>query len=249
MKDGWEFDSVGFADELQERVVEPMMEAQEILDRHDYMTRMYSTVSPDEMTRDPLFHFNPELPDVSNQHNAEAVGSCSDDGTLDTVVITLENGESFTVDGPDNFWWGGMSDVDWTDPAPEEGAASSVSLVGEEGEPVSIKPEDVKTIDARLDDEDPSMVLSDLQNGIIEAPADDPVDPDPEETDPPVDPVDEEPVTPTDPPVDDIGDPTPEPSPASTPSSDDGGCGGSPSPLSWWPALAGMLLLFRRRQA
>ena len=36
-----------------------------------YLTRLLTIVSPEEMTKDPIFAFNPDLPDVSNQHTAK----------------------------------------------------------------------------------------------------------------------------------------------------------------------------------
>ena len=244
MSEDWTFDAEGFANELQERVVEPMMEAQKILDHHTYMTRLYSTVSPAEMTRDPLFHFNTELEDVSNQHVAEAVGTCTDDGSLGTVVITLENGESFTLEGPFDEFWGWMDDDAYGDPVPEEGAAASIALVGEDGEPVEVDPADVKTIDARLDEEDPSIVLADLRLGIISPDITDDSDNtggtdvpgDPTTTPDPTDPIDDDSTVPDQPPA--------EP----TKASDEGGCAGGSEPISWWPAALALLALVPRRR-
>ncbi|MEC9071848.1 MAG: hypothetical protein VX938_05685, partial [Myxococcota bacterium] len=236
----WTFDSDAFANDLEERVVQPMKDAQEILDRHDYVTRLYSTVSPDEMNRDPMFHFNADLPDVSNEHIAEATATCNEDGSVSDVVITLESGESFTLEADlSNGWWGWMSDEEYGDPAPDEGAAASISLVGADGEPVEIAPSDVKTIDARLDDEDPSVVLADLMNGIIDG-AGTPAAP----TDP-TDPTD--PAAPTDPADPADPDTSVGPEDADTPASggggDDGGCGGAGGSAPLWPALVALMLL------
>lgn len=66
---------------LEENVIEPMRVMQDLLDRAPDVTRLYTTLSPDEMTIDPAFTFNPELPKVSNIHTAERVIEC-DDGTL-----------------------------------------------------------------------------------------------------------------------------------------------------------------------
>jgi hypothetical protein len=50
---------------------------QELIDRTAYATRLYSTLSAEEMTVDPVFVFNPDLPDVSNVHQATRVTECS----------------------------------------------------------------------------------------------------------------------------------------------------------------------------
>ncbi len=51
-----------------------------------------STVSPDEMTRDPIFTVNKDLPDVSNNHVAKATGMCQADGSVKGVKLELEDG-------------------------------------------------------------------------------------------------------------------------------------------------------------
>lgn len=58
-------------------VIEPMQKTQELLDSLPYVTRLYTTLSPHEMTVDPSFDFNPDLGDVSNIHNATRVIECS----------------------------------------------------------------------------------------------------------------------------------------------------------------------------
>ncbi len=40
-------------------------EARTLLESYDYLTRMYTTISPEEMTSDPMFTFNENLGDVS----------------------------------------------------------------------------------------------------------------------------------------------------------------------------------------
>ena len=50
-----------------------------MIDRAPYTTRLYSTLSAAEMTVDPVFVFNPELPDVDNVHRAERIIECDRD--------------------------------------------------------------------------------------------------------------------------------------------------------------------------
>jgi hypothetical protein len=40
-----------------------------LLHQYPYLTRVYTRISPEEMTVDPVFKFNANLPDVSNVHN------------------------------------------------------------------------------------------------------------------------------------------------------------------------------------
>jgi len=62
---------------LEKSVIEPMRRVRDLLLAHPTATRLYTTLSADEMTLDPLFTFNPDLPEVSNQHNAERIIECS----------------------------------------------------------------------------------------------------------------------------------------------------------------------------
>ena len=64
---------------LEESVIEPMRRVQRLFDARPYVTRLYSTLSAGEMTEDPLFTFNGDLPSVSNLHTAERVIECSRD--------------------------------------------------------------------------------------------------------------------------------------------------------------------------
>jgi uncharacterized protein DUF2330 len=61
---------------LEADVIEPLRGVQTLIDRAPYTTRLYSTLSAAEMTVDPVFVFNGELPDVSNIHQANRVIEC-----------------------------------------------------------------------------------------------------------------------------------------------------------------------------
>ena len=45
-----------FARDLRERIIDPGLHALEMLDANVFVTRMYTTISPHEMTMDPMFH-------------------------------------------------------------------------------------------------------------------------------------------------------------------------------------------------
>ncbi len=75
--DGAQFSLSNYLAELQKFVVDPMKLVQNLIDAHPEMTRMYTTLSPDEMTLDPLFTFNADLTDVSNVHTADRVIECN----------------------------------------------------------------------------------------------------------------------------------------------------------------------------
>jgi uncharacterized protein DUF2330 len=63
--------------ELETSVVTPVKRVAALIAAHPEMTRMYTTLSADEMTLDPLFTFNADLPAVSNQHSADRIVECN----------------------------------------------------------------------------------------------------------------------------------------------------------------------------
>ena len=166
MPSDWFFNPVAFVEDLDESVVRPLREAQKNLDDNPYLTRLYSTVSPDEMTRDPLFIFNADLPEVPRERRAQAIRKWDDECTLEGVNITLSNGESFTV--TENlggyYWWDEVPED--TDAFPNEPAAGSITLIGSSGDPVEIPRHLIGEVDARLDTENPSIIIADLQAGV-----------------------------------------------------------------------------------
>ena len=72
-----EIDQTLFLRTLYEGVVRPVMRAQDLLIARPYFTRLFSTMSAEDMTMDPAFDFNPDLADVSNQHVADAIVECN----------------------------------------------------------------------------------------------------------------------------------------------------------------------------
>ncbi|MFO0598941.1 MAG: DUF2330 domain-containing protein [Myxococcaceae bacterium] len=85
---------VDMAAELWTRVVEPMRKAGALFDTHPTLTRLYTTISPADMNRDPAFSFNPSLPAVSNRHAAEMHVHCDKfrAGTETTATLITEQG-------------------------------------------------------------------------------------------------------------------------------------------------------------
>jgi hypothetical protein len=151
---GRPFDGAAFIRELDMRIVQPLREAQEMVDQQPYLTRLFSTVSPDEMTRDPLFDFNPDLAPVSNIHTARATGMCGADGRVTNVTLMFENGEKQTI--PDAFVpWAGPPNMNY---ALMEPATYQIQLIGPAGPPIPILRSRVPAIDQQLDTLDPKIV-------------------------------------------------------------------------------------------
>lgn len=70
-------DTTAFLKSLYEGVIKPVIDTQKLLISQPYLTRLYTTMSPEEMTVDPLFDINGDLPDFSNIHTATQVIECS----------------------------------------------------------------------------------------------------------------------------------------------------------------------------
>ena len=67
------FDAVGFANELEASIVAPLRHAQELFDTTPYLTRLFTTLSAEEMTRDPVFAYNGDMGDVDNVRRATVI--------------------------------------------------------------------------------------------------------------------------------------------------------------------------------
>ncbi len=86
-----------FLSKLDELVISPLADTAALFENNSNVTRMYTTLSPNEMTVDPAFSFNPELEDVSNQHIATQTMMCVADGP--GWLIDLPQGISIEGDG------------------------------------------------------------------------------------------------------------------------------------------------------
>lgn len=80
------------ADEVWERIVKPVQDAQALFDESPVLTRLYTTISPRDMNKDPAFSFNPSLPSVSNDHRAKMHVSCKGPGLETSALLTTEQG-------------------------------------------------------------------------------------------------------------------------------------------------------------
>lgn len=92
------FDPNAFVDDLHAVIVDPLRDAQDLFARFPVLTRLFTTLSAEEMTLDPVFDFNPDLPQVSNLRTAQARWEC-DETSPDsvnfeelTLVVTLRDG-------------------------------------------------------------------------------------------------------------------------------------------------------------
>jgi MYXO-CTERM domain-containing protein len=93
-----DFDAFTFLDAIDEHILEPMAKTRELFEEASHVTRMYTTISPDEMVEDPAFDFNSELEDVDNQHTAEQLLECN--GSDWTITLP----EGMEIRGTGNTW-------------------------------------------------------------------------------------------------------------------------------------------------
>ncbi|MCA9692618.1 MAG: DUF2330 domain-containing protein, partial [Myxococcales bacterium] len=95
-QDAW--DGQAFADAYQARIIDPGSHAVDLLNNWPYLTRMYTTISPGEMTVDPFFHENQQLGDVASLRVATRTTLCSGDSLVklpDDREIFIPQGSSW----------------------------------------------------------------------------------------------------------------------------------------------------------
>jgi MYXO-CTERM domain-containing protein len=129
------WDGPAFAAALEERIIGPGEHAFDLLNQQSYLTRMFTTISPEEMTEDPLFHENPDLPDVSNQHSATRWLACEGPDWVE-----LEDGRLIAVD--DN---GALPRLD------EMPYAETIETIPASGAPMNDR-DNTETIEEALED-------------------------------------------------------------------------------------------------
>ena len=79
-----------FVQDLDEVLLTPMREAEGLFSKHAYLTRLTSSVSPEEMTLDPVFTQNAQMGDVSNVHRATLVYECGNGTPYDEAPRFIE---------------------------------------------------------------------------------------------------------------------------------------------------------------
>jgi hypothetical protein len=107
---GWDtmdvpgFEPAAFLAAVETNAIVPMEETAAMFRALRTVTRFYTTMSADEMTRDPAFDFNANLGDVSNVHQASRIIECSPSLTIGEAPwrIVLPSGE--TVRGSGTGW-------------------------------------------------------------------------------------------------------------------------------------------------
>ena len=155
------FANKAFAADLETLIVKPMKDVEaQFYATGRYLTRLYTTMSPEEMTKDPIFAYNGDLPTVDRVHTATALPIC--EGTQTTasqVQLTLADGHKVTVDVPktsgQNCYYPGFGASPTTSTQPIIAAggqpAKEVQVLDESGPPYDIQPlGNADLVDAQL---------------------------------------------------------------------------------------------------
>ncbi|MEM7158217.1 MAG: DUF2330 domain-containing protein [Myxococcota bacterium] len=118
------WDGTAFGDALQERIIDPGQHAVDLLDGYPTLTRMYTTISPGEMTEDPFFYQNADLPDVDLTNQLASRNVLCEGG----AVWTLPDGRE--VYAPSSGTWPTFPDeLPWEE---------EVQEIAERGGPISL---------------------------------------------------------------------------------------------------------------
>jgi MYXO-CTERM domain-containing protein len=105
------WDDVAFAAALVERIIDPGLHAVDLLDTWPKLTRLNTTMSPGEMTVDPIFHATADLPDVDN------VAVTTSEQVLcggDRIYHVNVEGDEMPVCVPEAATYPGWVDMPWT---------------------------------------------------------------------------------------------------------------------------------------
>jgi hypothetical protein len=105
------FDGAAFAREFDERIIRPADHARELLERSGYLTRLFTTISPAEMSADPEFA---ELPPGNTLGDVAPALSAVDRTTCDSksVLATTDGREAaHLASAPPSF----SNDMPWVE--------------------------------------------------------------------------------------------------------------------------------------
>jgi MYXO-CTERM domain-containing protein len=119
------WDAAAFAEAFDQRIVAPGLRASQLVDDNPYLTRMYTTISPNEMNVDPMFRENPTLPEVPVMNMATQTLRC--DGTTSVV---LPDGREVLFGAGDPLTWPDFQDeMPWDETIDQEGMADGAPLI------------------------------------------------------------------------------------------------------------------------
>ncbi|MCB9681646.1 MAG: DUF2330 domain-containing protein [Alphaproteobacteria bacterium] len=98
------FDPAAFAADLERLIVEPRHRAEALFSAHPWVTRLTSSMSPDEMDLDPMFELDPSAPAVSRDRTATLEIDCQQGERYDDALRTLRLADGRDILLPSNNW-------------------------------------------------------------------------------------------------------------------------------------------------
>jgi hypothetical protein len=129
---GWtmNYQPTMMAQDLWDRVVTPTLQAGALFDQFPYLTRLYTTLSPEDMNKDPVFSWNPTLPDWPNEHDGTLTYHCGYFGrdSVATTPATLVTAAGWVIQYP----YGTGTPFTPPDSLP---ASQYIQILAEEGDP------------------------------------------------------------------------------------------------------------------
>ena len=138
------FDPEAFVDELEEVIIEPMRDAEQLFHDFPMVTRMTSSMDAGEMTLDPYFVCNPDMTEpVSNRHEAALIIDCGDGGLYSEALRWLEipndDGTTTTIQVPPESWFqdSGESYDSWFEDV-DQPAADRIERTSGSGQPTPL---------------------------------------------------------------------------------------------------------------
>ncbi len=144
------FDGVALGKAMKEGIIDPLFTVGSLLGESGKVTRLSMRISPEEMDRDPVFGYNPSLPDVSADRQIETNQVCpngwypwydSGGGEQNHWRISIDGLGSWVFTGTNN-----ATDVRFKD-AP---AALYTYLQDETGNPIGIAKGQVAVVDQAI---------------------------------------------------------------------------------------------------
>jgi hypothetical protein len=133
------FVASAFAKVYEDSVVGPSNHAEDLLIKKPYLTRLFTTISPAEMTEDPEFIERPDLPDVKVRLTPVQRTTCENF----TLMVLPDSQREVVITTPKSFsqkWPTFPDDMPW---------AERVEVFGESG-PATVLEDNKATIDAKL---------------------------------------------------------------------------------------------------
>lgn len=139
--DELEFDGDKMRAVMAERIFDPLRDADGWLADHSTMTRIFTLVSPEEMTRDPIFAIRENYEPISNIHTATLIGDCKGEPFVQTTIVRLPDGSQFELP------FGGQS-LPWQDREP---FSRAVAVESPDEGTFLVAPDDVEFVDNQFD--------------------------------------------------------------------------------------------------